>query len=161
LILGAAFRSGLQKVTVPVFEYGVPVEYELVRSINTVARGARKRIGIVATDARLMGGTVMQGMSMQQVEQHPLVTSFQTVRRGRGRPQRSGAPGQYDALLAVQPSSLSPPQFDRLIDAVQSGVPVAIFEDPQPVGAGYIPGTGEPKQSPGGMFGGGRTRTQG
>ena len=36
-ILGAAFKAGLEKVTVPIFEYGIPVEYELVRSINTVA----------------------------------------------------------------------------------------------------------------------------
>ena len=73
LIMGAAFKSGLEKVTVPIFEYGIPVEYELVRSINTVASGKRKRIGVVATDARLMGGTVMQGMSMQQVSRHLLI----------------------------------------------------------------------------------------
>ena len=156
LILGAAFRSGLQKVTVPVFEYGVPVEYELVRSINTVARGSRKRIGIVDTDARLMGGVVMQGMSMQRVEQHPIVNElskqYDVEAVDLNSPLASDA---YDALLAVQPSSLSPPQFDRLVDAIRVGVPVAIFEDPQPVGTGYVPGTGEPKQAPGGMFGGG------
>ncbi|MGB7329604.1 MAG: Gldg family protein, partial [Rubripirellula sp.] len=73
LIMGAAFKSGLEKVTVPIFEYGIPVEYELVRSINTVASGARKRLGIVATDARLMGGSVMAGMSAQQVPRHMLM----------------------------------------------------------------------------------------
>jgi len=73
LILGAAFRSGLEKVTVPIFEYGIPVEYELVRSINTVASGGRKRLGIVPTDARLLGGMNMQGMGMQQVPRHLLI----------------------------------------------------------------------------------------
>lgn len=156
LILGAAFRSGLEKVTVPIFEYGVPVEYELVRSINTVARGTRKRVGIVATDARLMGGTVMQGMSMQRVEQHPLIDELakqydvETVDLNA-----PVSPDMFDALLAVQPSSLAPPQFDRLLEAIRAGVPVAIFEDPQPVGANYITPTGQQKQSPGGMFGGG------
>lgn len=162
LILGAAFRSGLQKVTVPVFEYGIPVEYELVRSINTVARGSRKRIGVVATDARLMGGVVMQGMSMQRVEQHPLVGELSKQYDVDQVDLNSPVPVEaYDALLAVQPSSLSPPQFDRLVDAIRNGVPVAIFEDPQPVGSGYIPGTGEPKQSPGGMFGGGGPEPKG
>ncbi|MGB7325798.1 MAG: ABC transporter permease, partial [Rubripirellula sp.] len=61
----------------------------------------------------------------------------------------------YAALLCVQPSSLAPPQFERLLEAVRAGVPVAVFEDPAPVGAGYITPTGQPKQAPGGMFGGG------
>lgn len=156
LILGAAFRSGLQSVTIPVFDYGVPVEYELVRSINTVARGDRKRIGIVATDARLMGGTVMSGMSFQQVEKHPLVEELEKQYDVESV-ELGGAvlPGQYDALVAVQPSSLTPEQFTRLVDAVRAGVPTAIFEDPLPFAQGFIPGTGEPKQAPGGMFGGG------
>ncbi len=47
------------------------------RSIDTVARGERKRIGIVATDARLNGGTVMNGMSFQQVQKHPLVDELE------------------------------------------------------------------------------------
>lgn len=156
LILGAAFRSGLQSLTIPVFEYGVPVEYELVRSINTVARGDRKRIGIVATEARLMGGTVMSGMSFQQVEKHPLVSELEKQYEVESV-ELGGAvlPGQFDALIAVQPSSLAPEQFTRLVDAIRSGVPTAIFEDPLPFAQSYIPGTGEPKQAPGGMFGGG------
>jgi len=42
-----------------------------------------------------------------------------------------------------------------LIQAIEAGVPVAIFEDPAPVGTGYITPTSAPKQAPGGMFGGG------
>ena len=156
LIMGAAFKSGLEKVTVPIFEYGIPVEYELVRSINTVASGKRKRIGVVATDARLMGGTVMQGMSMQQVSRHLLIDElskqYEVEEVDLNSPVTQGL---YDALIAVQPSSLAPPQFDRLLQAIQAGIPVAIFEDPAPVGTGYITPTGAPKQSPNGMFGGG------
>lgn len=156
LILGAAFRSGLQSLTIPVFEYGVPVEYELVRSINTVARGNRKRVGIVATEARLMGGTVMSGMSFQQVEKHPLVSELEKQYEVESV-ELAGPiqPGQFDALVVVQPSSLGPEQFNQLVDAIRNGVPAAIFEDPLPFAQSYIPGTGEPKQSPGGMFGGG------
>lgn len=162
LILGAAFRSGLQSVTIPVFEYGIPVEYELVRSINTVARGDRKRIGIVSTDARLMGGAVMSGMSFQQVEKHPLVDELEKQYEVEAV-ELDGAvlPGQYHALVAVQPSSLSPERFARLVDAVRSGVPTAIFEDPLPFAQGFIPGTGEPKQAAGGMFGGGGPEPKG
>jgi ABC-2 type transport system permease protein len=156
LILGAAFRSGLQSVTIPIFEHGIPVEYELARSINTVARGDRRRIGIVSTDARLMGGMVMSGMSFQQVEKHPLVEELEKQYEVE-TVELNGplSPGQYDALLAVQPSSLGPEQFTHLVDAVRSGVPTAIFEDPMPFAQGFIPATGAPKQAPGGMFGGG------
>ncbi len=162
LILGAAFRSGLEKVVVPVFEYGIPVEYELVRSINTVASGSRKRIGIVATDARLFGGNVMQGMSFQPVPRHPLIDElskqYEVEEVDMSAPV---SPDMYEALIAVQPSSLAPPQFQRFIDAVKAGVPTVVFEDPAPVGTGYITPTGMPKQSPGGMFGGGGPQPKG
>ncbi|MEM6692005.1 MAG: Gldg family protein [Planctomycetota bacterium] len=155
-ILGAAFKSGLQNVTVPIFEYGVPVEYELVRSIDTVASGTKKRLGIVASDARLMGGMVMNGMQMQQVPQHPLIEElgkqYEVEEVDLSSPISSGV---YAALVCVQPSSLSPEQFTRLLEAIQEGVPTAIFEDPAPLGASYITPTGQPKQAPGGMFGGG------
>ncbi len=156
LILGAAFKSGLEKVTVPIFEYGIPVEYELVRSINTVASGKRKRLGIVPTDANLMGGTVMQGMGMQQIPRHLLVEELSKQYEVEVVNMNAPiSPDMYSALVAVQPSSLAPPAFERLVEAIQAGIPVAIFEDPAPVGTQHITPTGAPKQSPGGMFGGG------
>ncbi len=60
-----------------------------------------------------------------------------------------------DVLFIVQPSSLGPQELMNVSDAVKSGIPSAIFEDPVPFGFDGIPGTGEPKQAPGGMFGGG------
>ena len=38
VIMGAVFRCGLDKTIVPFFEYGIPVEYEVARSLATVAR---------------------------------------------------------------------------------------------------------------------------
>lgn len=148
-ILGAAFRSGLEKVTVPIFEYGIPVEYELVRSINTVASGKRKRIGVVQSDALMMGGYVMnQTGNRVSIPRHVLVEEL--ARQYEVEPvDLSGpvAPGAYDALLVVQPSSLEPARFQRLVEAVQAGVPAAIFEDPVPQ-IPYIPGTATPKMIP-------------
>lgn len=156
LILGAALRSGLNKVTIPIMEYGIPVEYELVRSIETVSRAEKKKLGIVSTDARLMGGSVMAGMGMQQVPQHPLVDEL--AKQYDVEQVSLDAPlekGQYDVLLAVQPSSLSPDQFNRLLEAIKVGIPTAVFEDPFPAARSYITATGQPKQSPGGFMGGG------
>lgn len=162
IIMGAAFRSGLEKVTVPFFEYGIPVEYELVRSIDTVASGAKLRLGVVTTDARLMGGSVMNGMSFQQVPRHPLVDELSKQYEVEEVDLSSPVTADmYDALLCVQPSSLAPPQFDQLLAAIRDGVPVALFEDPAPIGSPYITATGSPKQSAGGMFGGGGPQPKG
>ncbi|TWT93836.1 Gldg family protein [Stieleria varia] len=163
LIMGAAFRAGLQKVVVPIFEYGIPVEYELVRSINTVASGSRKRIGVVKTDANMNGGVSMQGMSMARIDRHPLMDEWSKQYTVDEVDLESPiSVGQYDALIAVQPSSLQPAQFQRLLDAMKAGVPTAVFEDPFPLGRQDITPTSEPKQAGGGMFGmGGQPQPKG
>ena len=40
-------------------DYGIPVEYELIRSINTVAQKERKRLGVVRTEAFRMLAAVL------------------------------------------------------------------------------------------------------
>src|SRR5439155_21897460 len=66
-IMGVAFTCGLEKVVLPSFKLGMPVEYELVRSIATVAGDQRKKLGVVNTDAQMMGGFSMQGMQPRQI----------------------------------------------------------------------------------------------
>src|SRR5439155_11425509 len=54
---------------------------------------------------------------------------------------------KFDALLAVQPSSLAPPQMENLLSAIKSGQPTAVFEDPVPFYAqGSIPGTNDERR---------------
>src|SRR6185369_16832257 len=58
----------------------------------------------------------------------------------------------YDVLLAVQPSSLGPPQLNNFVDVVRKGQACVIFEDPYPV---VMPAVGTTQEKPpqGGMFG--------
>ena len=49
VIVGLAVSSGLQRLVIPFMQYGIPVEYELMRSINTVSQPNKKTIGIVQT----------------------------------------------------------------------------------------------------------------
>lgn len=161
IMLGAAFRSGLQKVVIPFFEPGIPVEYELARSLTTVAKPARKKLGILKTEAKMMGGIDMR--SFQQQPQEPIVEElgkeFELVDVNPASPIDVD---RLDALLAVQPSSLAPEELNNFIAAVKSGVPTAIFEDPQSAINPTIPGTGDPRPPMGGgMFGGGGPQPKG
>jgi len=155
IMLGAAFRSGLQKIVIPFFEPGIPVEYELARSLTTVAKPARKKLGILKTEANMMGGVDMR--SFQQTPQEPIVEElgkeFELIDVNPASPIDVE---RLDAILAVQPSSLGPEELNNFIAAVRSGLPTAIFEDPQSAINPSIPGTGDPRPAAGGgMFGGG------
>jgi ABC-2 type transport system permease protein len=143
VILGAAFRSGLQKVVIPFFEPGVPVEYELARSLTTVAKPVRKKLGVLKTDAKLMGG--FDQRTFQQSPQQPIVEEL--AKQYDVAEVNAASPidvEKYDVMLAVQPSSLSPEEMINFVAAVKAGVPTAIFEDPI-VALDQIPGTGDPK----------------
>lgn len=150
VLLGAAVRSGLSKVVIPFFESGVPVEYELVRSINTVAQPKRAKLGIVKTDANFMGGFSMAGGGFSQIPKQPIVEElekqYDVEEVDASSPISTEA---YDVLMAVQPSSLNPEQLTNLVDVVKAGVPTAIFEDPMPAVYSGLPGTGQPKQPTG------------
>ena len=155
IFLGCAFTSGLEKVVVPFFDKGTPVEYELIRSVCTAAQQKRKRLGVLTTDADLFGGFDM--MSGAQRPRQPIVDElekqYDVVQVDASAPITE----TYDVLLAVQPSSLGPEQMMHFVAAVRAGQPVAIFEDPLPVLMTNVPGTGQPRRSPMGpmaMFGG-------
>ena len=151
VLLGAVVRSGLEKVVVPFFESGIPVEYELIRSLQTVSRSSRKKLGVVRTDAQLMGG--FNQSTFQQIPKQAIITELaKQYEVTEIDPSSPISVDQYDVMLVVQPSSLPPEQLANLVEAVKKGVPTAVFEDPMPVMFSF-PGTGEPKQPQGGMFG--------
>lgn len=144
IFLGAAITCGLQKVVVPFFDRGTPTEYELIHSIATVADAKRKRLGVVTTDVQLFGGFDMQNMRPTPRAQiiDELEKQYDVVQVDPSKPIE-----KFDVLLAVQPSSLAQPQLFNLIQAIRSGQPTAIFEDPAPVFQA-VAGTSEPKQGP-------------
>ena len=148
IFLGCAFTSGLEKVVVPFFDRGTPVEYELIRSICTVAEQKRKRLGVVTTDADLFGGfDMMSGQQRpRQLVLEELEKQYEVVQVDPAAPITES----YDVLLAVQPSSLGPEQMNNFVAAVQAGQPTAIFEDPLPVLMNGVPGTSQPRRGGGG-----------
>lgn len=155
IYLGAAFTAGLDRVVIPFIDKGIPVEYELVRSICTVAQQKRKKLGVVKTDVQLFGGFTMQGPGEESKLITELKKQYDVVEVDASRPIKD----RYDVLLAIQPSSLNPAAMENFVAAVKSGQPTAIFEDPFPwPPGGEVVGTAQQKRPPGGpmaMFGGG------
>lgn len=146
VIMGAVFTCGLERVVVEFFEYGMPVEYELIRSINTVAQTDRKIIGIVETGAMFMGGQVLiDNRTVQTIPKQLIVDDFEkqyTIERIDPTNEiqvwiddenaESGRRRRYDAMVVVQPSSLGPVELGNVIKAINTGMPTAIVEDPSP-----------------------------
>jgi ABC-2 type transport system permease protein len=145
IFLGAAMTCGLEKITIPFFERGVPVEYELARSIATITQQKRKRVGVLHTGLDLFGGIDFAGGRPRQRPKEPLITELEKQYDVVQVDPTNPITERYDVLLAVQPSSLGPQQLANFIDAVKSGQPTAIFEDPLPANAG-VAGTGQPQQ---------------
>lgn len=148
IFLGVAITSGLEKVILPFIDRGIPVEYELVRSLATVTQQKRKKVGILKTDAGLYGQFNMQAMSTSP--NWPIVEELQKQYDVAEVDPASPIDERYDVLLAVQPSSLAPEPMENFLAAVRSGQPTAIFEDPFPLFAAEVPGTTAPKRPPGG-----------
>ena len=151
IFLGAAFTSGLDRVVIPFIDKGIPVEYELVRSICTVADQERKRLGVLKTDVQLFGGFSMQGPTEESQLVTELKKQYDVVEVDPSKPIKD----RYDVLLAVQPSSLTPDEMDNFVAVVKGGQPTAVFEDPYPWPQLYpeVVGTAQPKRPPGGMMG--------
>ena len=150
VMLGVAFSSGLERIVIPFMPYGMPVEYELMRSINTVSKSERKTIGIVQTDSLIMGASIASGGEGFRIPRLRILAELEKqynvenvdasqpislwIEDENGKPIKR----RYDVLLAVQPSLTTPPELSNLIDAIQSGQPTAVFEDPLPVNFQHI-----------------------
>ena len=153
IFLGVAFTSGLEEVVIPFFDRGLPVEYELTRSIRVVSQSGRKKVGILTTDAKMMGGFDMRTLQPEPrvVDRH---RAEEAVRRQLGLARRRRSRPTSNVLLVAQPSSLTQKQIDNLTDYVKKGGATLLFLDPFPVENPSI-SPELPKMPPGGPFGGG------
>lgn len=161
VILGMAVSCGVERVVIPFIPYGTPVEYELMRTINTVSRPQRKKIGIVITDALIQGANIpmpsgefariptlkiVEELSKQyEVE---LINASSEIDLWIDGESGEDDRRRYEMMLVAQPSKMSSTEMSNLILAIQSGQPTAIFEDPFPNSYSFrshVPGTFFPR----------------
>ncbi len=148
IFLGAVISSSYDQVVIPFFGAGTPLEYELTRSIRTVANEKRATVGVLRTDADVIGSRDWQ-----------IVTELKQQYNVKEVPPDSPIDDtKYDVLLAVMPSSLTEPQMANLINYIKKGRPTLIFDDPYPwvfnSAFGVTQAPRLPKPAPGGQFGG-------
>ncbi len=199
LYLGVAIISGLDKEVIPFVDRGVPVEYELVRSIVAVSKdtvlaelkdkkskkdaeltkaktdkkadlvetlqkeageisgelaGAKRKVlGIIKTDADLMGNQNSGRQGQFHQVDHPLVAElrkqYELKEVDPEQPILWKDPfggGSVDAFIAAQPSNISPSGMTNLLALIRQGAPVALFEDPEAITNGRVAGTREPRR---------------
>lgn len=147
--LGAVIISSFDKVSIPFFGKGLPIEYELTRSVQTVADDVRYTVGVLQTDADLMGSR--EWRIITELKKQYNVESISAA-----GPIDAGS---FDVLLAAMPSALTEPEMANLVAYANTGNPLLVFDDPFPLsfntGFGVTGAPRQPKPSPGGggMFG--------
>ncbi len=152
VFLGAVVTSGTNEVVIPFFEVAIPIEYELTRSVRTVATEKRLTVGVLETEAKINGGFDMS--SFRSTPEWRIVTELKkqyTVETVS--PAGPIDESKYDVVLAVLPSSLSDKDLANFVTYVKKGKPVVICDDPLPalINPGLAPR--QPKQKAGGPFG--------
>ena len=152
IIIGVAFNSGLEEVVIPFFDRGLPVEYELTRSLRVVSRSGRKKVGILNTDAKLMGGFDMR--TFGQNPEWSIITELKKQYDVSSVSPDTTLPSDIGVLLVAQPSSLTQKQLENLTAYVRGGGPTLLFLDPLPYENIQI-APEVPRMPPGGPFGGG------
>ncbi len=145
IFLGFVVQAGTEEVVTPFVEPAVPLEYELMRSIRTVANANRKKIGILKTDVEFIGG--MDFQTFRQKQRWIIADELQQQYALENVDAEKDYPEGLACLVVPQPSSLQQEQMDRLRDWMLAGNPTLLLEDPMPMGA---PGTAADDQK-GGM----------
>jgi len=130
IYLGVAFTCGSEEFTIPFFDRGLPVEYELMRSIRVVSRARRKKLGILDTRARLFGSFDFQ--SRAQTQDWSIVAELRKQYEVSQVAADAELPGDLDALIVTLPSTLTQPQLDRVVTYVKQGRPALVVVDPLP-----------------------------
>jgi len=130
IFLGLAFTRGSEEFVIPFFDRGLPVEYELMRSIRVVSRAKRKKVGILNTPAKLFGGLDFQ--SRQQTQEWSIVSELRKQYEVSQISPDADYPDDLDTLLVALPSALTQPQADRLTAYVGRGKPALLLVDPMP-----------------------------
>ena len=128
IFLAVALTSGAEEQVIPFIDRGLSPEYEIARAIRVVARTERKRVGVVMTDAQLLGGldpdTRRPRKAWKIVDE--LTKQYSVVALSPSQPITE----HVDVLLVALPSTLLQYEMDNVKAAILAGVPTLLVIDP-------------------------------
>ena len=130
IFLGLVFSAGSEEFVIPFFDIGLPVEYELMRSVRVVADAERKKVGVLRTGVNMFGGFDFQ--SRQQSRSWSIVSELEKQYDVVQVPAEADYPDDIDVLVAVLPNTLQADGMDRLAAWVREGRPTLLAVDPLP-----------------------------
>jgi ABC-2 type transport system permease protein len=129
--LAVAVTSGADEQVIPFFDPGLSPEYELTRAIRVVSRADRKRVGILDTDVKMLGG-----VDFRTNQPRPTWAVVQELRRQYDIVEvtpAGAADVQLDAIVVVLPSRMTQTDLDLALDPVRRGIPTVMLLDPIPI----------------------------
>jgi ABC-2 type transport system permease protein len=130
IYLGVAISSGANEFVIPFFDPGLPVEYELMRSIRVVADAQRKKVGVLRTEAKLFGGFDFE--TKRQASDWSIVAELRKQYEVVPVPPAQDYPADLDVLLVALPHTLQQDEVGRLTEYVKAGNPTLLMVDPLP-----------------------------
>jgi ABC-2 type transport system permease protein len=130
IYMGVAFSCGANEFVIPFFDPGLPVEYELMRSIRVVSNAKRKKVGVLRTEAKLFGGFDFE--SKRQASDWSIVAELRKQYDVAPVTPGQEYPADLDVMLVALPHTLQQAEIDRLAGYVKAGNPVLLMLDPLP-----------------------------
>lgn len=130
IFLGLVFQCGNEEFVIPFLDRGLPIEYELMRSVRVVSGAKRRKIGVLDTAAKLFGGFDFQRSS--QAQEWPIIAELKKQYEVQQVNPDNDYPADLDTLLVAMPSTLAAPQLDRLVTYTKTGKPLLVLLDPLP-----------------------------
>lgn len=157
--LGLVVRSGAKEERITGIEHAGRVEYEVARALAAVSRAEAPVVGIVRTNAAMMGDFDLQART--RTPPWRVVDELKRLYDVRTVSLVTDIPDAIDVLVVPQVSNLEQDELDRVRGWVESGRPTLLAVDPMPT---FDPGVAptEPLTAPGGSaFAGGQALERG
>jgi ABC-2 type transport system permease protein len=131
LFLGVAFVSGPHEEVIPFLDRGLSPEYEVVRALRTVTQEKKKVVGVLRTDATIMGNFDLQARRQQPAWR--VIAELRKQYEVRSLNPGAEIPADVDVLLVPQLSSMTTPQLEFVKKYVEAGRPALLTVDPMPL----------------------------
>jgi len=131
LFMGLAFVSGPHEEVIPFLDRGLSPEYEIVRALRSVTQEKKKVLGVLRTDATIMGNFDLQARRQQPAWR--VIGELKKQYEVRSLNPGAEIPADVDVLLVPQLSSMTTPHLEVVQKYVEAGRPALLTVDPMPI----------------------------